>query len=426
MQRKSCVQATAVLAVLTIALVLVPGAWAAGKEKVVYSFVGGKDGDGPAGSPAVDSAGNIFGVTVYGGTYGNGTVFKLTRSGKGWKEAVLHTFGGTGDGSLPHASLTFDGTGNIYGTTEAGGIVAGGCSPYGCGTIFRLAPVAGGKWRETILHRFNWNKGDGAQPVASIVLDAAGNVYGTTISGRTGACDGNCGTVFEITPVKDRWTERIICSFEGADGKYVASNLTFDASGNLYGVTAEGGLYGNGVVFELSPSGSNWTETVLYNFRGSPEDGALPDGGLIFDKAGNLYGTTEAGGAHSCGCCGCGTAFRLTSGQNGQWSESILHDFTGKADGRYPSSPLLFDKAGNLYGSASGDKTQAGDVFELMPHSGTWKVRTLYSFKGGTDGQFPGPVISDGHGKLVGVAALGGDLNCGEGSGCGVVFEVTP
>jgi uncharacterized repeat protein (TIGR03803 family) len=424
MRWKSCSKTMAVFAALTAALVLVPCARASGKEKVLYSFKGGNDGTTPVAALVADNAGNLYGVTVSGGAYGDGTVFELARSGRGWRESVLHTFGGTGDGRGPYGGLVLDGAGDLYGTTESGGIVTGGCSPNGCGTVFKLTHLPGGGWRETLLHKFNWNKGDGAQPVAGVIFDKMGNVYGTTISGGTGSCNGGCGTVFKVAPTKTgSWSEDVLYSFNDTDGKYAESSLIFDADGNCYGTTAFGGEYGNGVAFELTPSGGSWTETVLHSFYGSPSDGAFPDGGLVFDKAGKLYGATESGGGYSCGCCGCGIVFALAKGSDGQWSEAILHDFSGGKDGRYPDSPLLLDGAGSLYGGASGDNTQAGDVFEISPSGASWGIRVLYTFTGGKDGRFPGSVIGRGA-ELFGTASLGGDPRCGGGNGCGVVFEI--
>ncbi len=421
MQWKSCSRMMVVFAMFAMALVLAPGAWAGGKEKVLYSFKGGSDGATPVGTLVADNAGTLYGVSVYGGAYGNGTVFELKRSGTDWKETVLHTFGKGNDGDGPYG-LTLDSVGNIYGTTAAGGGAQKLCSE-GCGTVFELTRDSHGSWAETVIHRFEPGQGDGAIPYAGVVLGPTGNIYGATAYGGTGSCNGGCGTVFELTPSKGRWVERVIYSFNDTDGRYASNGLILDAKGNLYGGTAEGGVYSYGVVFELTRSSkSRWSEKVLYNFN--YYDGAYPAGALIFDEAGALYGATESGGGYSCGCCGCGALFALTAGSNGQWSETILHHFTGAKDGRYPSGPLLMSKAGNLYGSASGDNTQAGDVFELVHASDAWKARVLYTFTGGTDGRFPGPPMFEGN-DLVGAASAGGDhQNCGDG--CGVVFEVTP
>jgi uncharacterized repeat protein (TIGR03803 family) len=421
MRWKSCSKPIAVFVMFGMASALAPCALAASKEKVLYSFKGGSDGATPAGALVADNAGNLYGVTLYGGAYGNGTVFELKRSGADWRESVLHTFGKGNDGDGPYG-LTLDSAGNIYGTTAAGGGAQKTCSE-GCGTVFELTRDSRGNWRESIIHRFKPGRGDGAIPYAGVVLDATGNLYGATAYGGTGGCNGGCGAVFELEPSKGRWAERVIYSFNDTDGKYASNGLILDAKGNLYGGTAFGGIYSYGVIFELTRSSrGKWSEKVLYNFN--YYDGAYPAGALIFDGAGHLYGATDAGGGYSCGCCGCGTVFALTVGSNGQWSETILHHFTGRKDGRYPTGPLLMGKAGNLYGGGSGDNKHAGDVFELVHAADAWKARVLYTFTGGADGRFPGPVIFK-DGDLVGTAAAGGDdQNCGDG--CGVVFGVTP
>src|ERR1019366_934096 len=210
---------------------------------------------------------------------------------------VLYSFIHNGtDGGFPQAGLIFDAAGNLYGTTSEGG-TSSSCSG-GCGTVFELTPTAGGGWTEKVLHNFNSNGTDGANPYAGLIFDAAGNLYGTTTVGGT----YYYGTVFELTPTAGGgWTEKVLHSFNynGTDGNNPQASLTIDAAGNLYGTTSGGGTYGNykGTVFELTPAaGGDWTETVLHNFVGP--DGAAPLAGLIFDAAGNLYGTTSGGGTY--------------------------------------------------------------------------------------------------------------------------------
>src|ERR1039458_2304305 len=279
----------AVLAI--IAATLFVSTWAAAQETVLHSFHNnGTDGFGPYYAGLIfDAAGNLYGTTLYGGSYGGapgtgGTVFELTpAAGGGWTEKVLYSFGNVADadGANPFAGLVFDAAGNLYGTTYAGGT-------YRNGTVFELTPAAGGGWTEKVLHNFNNNGTDGATPLAGLILDAVGNLYGTTQVGGT----YNYGTVFELTPVAGGgWTEKVLHTFNGTDGFEPSAGLIFDAAGNLYGTA--------GVVFELTPvAGGGWTEQVLNN-------GAGP-GGLIFDAAGNLYGTTLEGGTY-----GLGTVFEL-------------------------------------------------------------------------------------------------------------------
>ncbi len=229
-----------------------------------------------------------------------------------WKEKVLHSFcsqPNCADGDYPTAGLIFDAAGNLYGTTYAGGAYGA----YGPGTVFELTPAAGGGWTEKVLHSFDNDCTDGASPYASLIFDAAGNLYGTTSRRRLlPACDAGegCGTVFELTPTAGGgWTEKVLHSFgNGTDGANPDCDLIFDAAGNLYGTTIYGGTYSYGTVFELTPAGGgNWTEKVLHNFNRNGTDGICPYAGLIFDAAGNLYGTTSLGGTF-----GVGTVFELT------------------------------------------------------------------------------------------------------------------
>jgi uncharacterized repeat protein (TIGR03803 family) len=223
--------------------------------------------------------------------------------GGSWTETVLHNFTGhTTDGFGPVASLIFDGSGNIYGTTSVGGA-------HSYGTVFELAPIGDGSWTETILHSFEKIDGDGLAPEAGLIFDGSGNIYGTTVGGGAYGGPGTGGAVFELTPVAGGgWTETLLHSFgNGADGSGPFSSLIFDGSGNLYGTTIRGGAYGDGTVFELTPvAGGSWTETVLHSF-GHGKDGSGPASGLIFDGSGNLYGTTGGGGAF-----GSGTVFEIT------------------------------------------------------------------------------------------------------------------
>jgi uncharacterized repeat protein (TIGR03803 family) len=222
---------------------------------------------------------------------------------------VLHNFNGT-DGAYSQAGLIFDAAGNLYGTTAGGGTSF-------AGTVFELTPIAGGGWTEKVLHNFNNDGTDGYLLYAGLVMDAAGNLYGTTYEGGT----YNGGTVFELTPTAGGgWTEQVLWSFgNGTDGIEPQADLIFDAAGNLYGTTRVGGAYGPGTVFELTPTGSGgWTERVLHNFNGM--DGNNLSGGLIFDAAGNIYGTTGFGGTDDKG-----TVFELSPAAGGGWTEQALH-----------------------------------------------------------------------------------------------------
>ncbi len=316
------------------------------------------------------------------------------------QEKVLYSFAGSpGDGASPHG-VVMDAAGNLYGTASAGGT--------GHGTVFELTPGADGSWTEKVLHTFS-DSPDGSDPSCPII-DAAGNLYGTTWQG--GANGG--GTVFELTPgAGGSWTEKVLHSFGNhMDGSFPGCGLVFDAAGNLYGTTYSGGQNGMGTVFELTPDGSGgWTEQVLHHFTNA--DGAFPYSGLIFDGAGNLYGTTSGGGWYNNG-----TVFELTPTIGGSWTESVLHSFNNRgAGGANPVAGLLL-VAGNLYGT-TGQGT--GRVFELTPiGGGSWTETVLLNFYG-ADGADPyASLIFAGAGNLYGTTVEGGTYNRG------TVFELAP
>lgn len=278
------------------------------------------------------------------------------------KGQVLHKFRtgvyGVGrDGFLPYANLILDGGGNLYGTTAYGGHHQCAYNS-GCGTIFQLTPGGNGQWTETVLHDFSY--GTGYYPFDGLIFDAAGNLYGTTQGGGT----YDAGTVFRLAPMaKGAWTYTVLYSFTGGnDGAYPSSSLIFDSAGNLYGTAGNGGAYGVGTVFQLA-KGTNgkWTETVLHTFQHDGKDGIYPGTNLTLDAAGNLYGTTCCGGNQGSSCSpndfGCGIVFELIPGSKGIWKERVLHNFNYK-DGANSNAGLIFDGAGNLYGT-----TQWGGAF---------------------------------------------------------------
>jgi len=278
------------------------GQWS---ETVIHTFVGGIDGNSPRAGVILDSEGSVYGTTAYGGSDDNGMVFKL--SSHGWKESILHTFTGGVDGGVPSASLVMDASGSLYGTTYSGGNTEECPKTGGCGVVFELSN-SHGVWKETILHTFTGGV-DGANPLSNLIFDANGNLYGTTYTaGDLNACSGaGCGTVFELSHESKGWKTTVIRSFGGGDdGANPGAGLIFDAAGNLYGTTKQGGIGNHGTVFELSPSTGAWNLTLLHAFTGHP-DGVYPLGQLVFDTAGNLYGTTEAGGVE-----GSGTEYEIT------------------------------------------------------------------------------------------------------------------
>jgi uncharacterized repeat protein (TIGR03803 family) len=411
----------AALLLIAITLLLAPGAVAQSKYKTLHRFKGGKDGESIYAGLIFDQKGNLYGATTQGGAGGNGTVFKLAPSAGGsWTASVLYNFTGGTDGANPYASLIFDQKGNLYGTTAYGA--------QGSGAVFQLAPNADGSWTESVIYSFLGGK-DGGNPSASLVFDQKGNLYGTTQDGGNGA-PGN-GTAFKLTPNADgSWTESVLYVFSGGeDGGNPTASLIMDSAGNLYGTT----FYGNsgpclggecGVVFELMPNADGtWTESVLYRFKGG-KDGGNPETDLIFDQAGNLYGTTKVGG-----CSGnCGVVFELTPQTDGSWMESVLYRFNGR-DGRYPAAGLISDAAGNLYGttvlggdlSLCNNGSGCGVVYKLVPNSnGKWTETVLHRFLN-RPGVFPYTgLIFDSSGNLYGTTF--GDGNSTFGS----VFEVTP
>ena len=310
-----------------------------GTETVLHSFdVNGTDGAYPVAS-LVMYKGNLYGTTVEGGTDNiDGTVFELIHTTKGWTEKILHSFGASGDGAQPYCALTLDTAGNLYGTTNVGGA-------YSYGTVFKLTPSG----TETPLWSFGQGT-DGANPVAGVVLDTKGNLYGTT---EYGGAYGS-GMVFELTP---SGTEKILWSFgNGTDGAYRIARLAL-YKGNLYGTTASGGVYGDGTVFEVTLSG---TETILHSFANNDIDGFNPYAGLTLYN-GNFYGTTVNGG-------GIGGVAGMVFEMAPSGTETILHVFGGNPDGAFPRGGVAFDKSGNLYGTTfSGGAYGFGTVFKLTP-----------------------------------------------------------
>jgi len=374
-------------------------AFGASGETVLHSFAGGTDGSYPAAG-VIDQAGNIYGTTRYGGANGAGIVFKLTQSGGVWTETVIYSFAGGNDGSSPAASVVMDAAGNLYGTTRLGG-------PANAGTVFKLSPT-GTSWTETVLYAFTGGT-DGGAPQAALTLHGKA-IYGTTPQGGAG---GN-GTVFELREVDGAWQERVLYSFAGGnnDGAYAYCQPVFDKLGNMYGTTASGGPNQAGTVFELQPAGNTWTETILHFFTGN-SDGSNVDDGVIMDAAGNLYGLTLSGGQYTSG-----TAYELTN-SNGTWTEQVLYSFSGGLDGGFPSAGLAIDKNGNLFGTAfNGGTNGFGTVFELTSSNGTWAETVLYTFTGGNDGALPLSTLLLKGTHLLGTTVEGGTAQVG------VVFEV--
>ncbi|HUH62527.1 MAG TPA: choice-of-anchor tandem repeat GloVer-containing protein [Terracidiphilus sp.] len=386
------------------------------QEKVIHSFNYAQGAD-PANELIIDSKGNLYGTTRAGGTHSRGEVFELVHESNGSRTfKILYDFGGILpndklDGDQPRAALIRDAQGNFYGTTYGGGKH---------GTVFELSE-SNGNWTEKVLYSFDGGSTDGMEPIGEVVRDAAGHLYGTTYLG--GKYDG--GTVFELTPKSTgEWTEKILYSFHpGAEGYWPQGRLTMDAKGHLYGATTFGGPNdGSGTIFELTKNGATWTKKTIYS-PGTTGGPSFFYAGVILDAKGNLYGTSALGGQHQGQSCSCGTVFELTPGPNSTWKEKVLHSFSlAKTDGNEPYSGLTFDSKGNLYGTTQrGGAYGKGTVFELSPAAGgKWTEKLLASLgKNDADGSAPtAGVARDAAGNVFGTTTTGG------GDNEGAVFEV--
>jgi uncharacterized repeat protein (TIGR03803 family) len=399
--------AVAVLAVAWFAFLAATLPAFAQNETILYSFCrpGCADGAAPDGGLLMDSAGNLFGTTYGGGNGPNheGVVYKLTPRGV---ETVLHTFGAPDDSNEPSGQLIMDTHGNLFGTTRMGG--SNNTSGGGDGTVFKLRPDG----TETILYSFGATSTDGNYPVAGVIMDAEGNLYGTTYTGGV----YGAGTVFRLTP---QGVETVLHSFasDSTDGGYPWAGLIMDNNGNLYGTTRSGGtgyegIGGGGTVFEISANGEY---SILHNFAGVPSDGSFVNASVTFDSQGNLYGTTYYGGADAYNT---GTVFKLTPGSNGSWDETLLYNFTDLAAAcQNPTSAVVFDAAGSLYGTtAYGGTYGGGCLYSLSP---TGKLATVHAFGESPDGAQPYGNLLMSEGYLYGVTIYGGNKNDG-----GIVFKL--
>lgn len=382
---------------------------------VLYDFTGRGDGAQPYAGITLDGAGNLYGTTV-GSLVWGGTVFQLKHTDDHW---ILNTLASLGSAD-PMGRVVFGSNGALYGTTLQGG--SDNCL-FGCGTVYNLQRsciTAGCPWTVTFPYSFTGGE-DGRYPFyVDPVFDQAGNLYGTAAGGGS----AGDGVVFKLTPSGGGWTESVIHNFTGGDGEAPESGVIFDSAGNLYGTTLLGGLYGNGTVFRLTRSGSNWVASTLYSFRGGT-DGLQPVGGLVVDRSGNLYGTTTGG----TGTYGNATVFEL-SPSGGGWTFTLLYGWGDRTGG--PEGNLAMDAAGNLYGAVSAHGAFGyGSVFKLTPSGSGWTYTDLHDFTGylGSDGADPvgGPTL-DADGNVYGTTLYGGITAGFSGCayGCGVVWKVTP
>jgi uncharacterized repeat protein (TIGR03803 family) len=410
---------SALISALTVALMLesIPFAHAQ-SFTTLYSFPRKSVGAFPFAGLIRDTSGTLYGTTRNGGTSGCfpddgcGTVFKLDKSGN---ETVLHRFAGLADGKQPTSGLIFDTLGNLYGTTAGGG----GKNGKRDGVVFKLDKTG----NQTVLYTFSGGT-DGALPLAGLVRDVGGNLYGTTFDGGL----SDYGVVFKI----DRaGKETVLYSFSGGlDGAYPYAGLVLDSTGNLYGVTEAGGNpgcfqnQGCGTVFKIDTKGKK----TVYRFGSRMNDGANPYGDLIRDDVGNLYGTTYNGGVAKVCTYGCGTVFKVTPSGH----ETVLYRFLGGRDGALPMAGLVRDASGALYGTTvvgGLDLCQStyGDCGTIFKLDSSGKETILYRFMNSNDGANPyGGLIRDDDGNLYGTTSEGGDFNCDPEFGCGTVFKLKP
>jgi uncharacterized repeat protein (TIGR03803 family) len=391
------------LAILVLAATLTSTAAAKPKFKILHTVPGGL-----FSGLTFDAKGNLYGVTGAGGDDNQGTIFELTPGAHGWTLHTLHNFDGQNGGS-PNGGLIFDAAGNFYGTALGGRGLQDG------GVAYEMVRGSG-RLDFTVLYYFcvQYHCPDGGGP-GPLTMDGAGNLFGLAGGGTYDE-----GVAFELVPGADAsgWNEQVLYDFEGTKTGFGPSGpLAFDEAGNLYGTTYRGGYAGYGAVFMLrSGSGGGWTEKVLFSFDG--EDGLSPYTGVLFDSSGRLYGTTNQGGSSQCGETTCGTVFRLTKQTSGRWRETVLYDFPDPANGTNPTSGVIFDKVGNVYGTAGGGSSSCsggcGVVYRLSPTAtGKWKYTVLHEFTG-QDGFYPaGGVVLDSKGNVYGTAY-------------NIVFEITP
>ncbi len=382
----------------------------ASTTEVIYSFTGDSGGEYCDTDVAIDDAGNLYGTSVLGGQFGGGTVWQLSPVDGGWEHTVLYNFTGGADGGEPYKGVTLDAAGNLYGTAVTGG--SGSCEG-GCGVTYKLTK-SGDTWTQTVIHAFTGGL-DGSGPGARVAVDARGNVYGMT---PTGGANG-LGVIYEVQAgSNDKWKLRVLHTFTGgSDGSSGSAGKLVLHGGHIFGAATTGGSFGAGTVFELRPTRSGeWDFKTLYSFQGAP-DGVFPYGALLFDAAGNIYGTTYYGGTN-----GLGTVYRLARGAGGRWTESVLYSFQAGSDGNSSISNLVADAAGNFYGTTSEGGLGSGTIFQLTPGpNDTWSESIPHSFQGSPDGAFPyAGMVGDGAGNFYGATVHGG------ADGDGAIYRFIP
>ncbi len=421
-QRRPSWRYTAALALLLPVVLCGPAAAQGYTYKVIHNFCNNNPNDGyaPGSGLISDGEGNLYGTTYWGGFQcgghnGFGIVFELSPNADGtWREAILHSFSDLSNGTNPVPPLVMDRGGNLYGMTTGS---FGG--PYSYGSVFELSRASDGSWRLRTLHGFTGGADGGFDPnytYGALLFANSGQLLGNTSAGGI----YNHGVLFDLGSITVlHWYEFVAHAFAGGlDGSVPQGPLVMDRSGNIYGTTFLGGSNNAGTVFKLTPNRGSfgWTETVLYSFGAGGQDGMNPYSGVIFDAEGDLVGTTQSGGAG-----GAGTVFQLTPNQDGTWSESVLYSFSDP-DGA--PSGLSQDNLGNLYGIAGGGPYGYGIVYKLSRSGGQWTLTTLYAFTGREDGGIPnGALLLDAAGNIFGVAEEGGLGGFETG---GVAFELSP
>jgi uncharacterized repeat protein (TIGR03803 family) len=398
-----------VFSLFTAVLLLGISAAKASTTEVIYSFAGDADGEYADTDLAIDGVGNLYGSTVLGGDFGSGTVWQLAPSGSSWAHAVLYSFTSGTDGSEPYKGVTLDAEGNLYGTAVAGG--SGSCEG-GCGVVYKLTN-SGGTWTQTVIHAFTGGD-DGSGPGARVAVDPQGNVYGMT---PTGGAFG-LGTIYQLHPgASGNYTFKVIHSFTGGtDGSSGSAGKMVLRDGYLYGAATTGGAFGSGTVFQLTPTQvGEWDFKILYSFRGQP-DGVFPYGALLFDRSGDIFGTTYYGGVN-----GIGAVYQLAPRPTGEWKERVLYSFADGGDGNSPISHLNFDSVGNLYGTTSEGGLGSGTIFKLTRGpNGSWVESLPHLFQGPPDAAFPYSGMINRAGSFYGATTHGGDNDDG------AIYKFTP
>jgi uncharacterized repeat protein (TIGR03803 family) len=388
----------------------------AAHETVLYAFRGGSDGYNPLSGLFVAENGALLGITVGGGTNGRGTVFALTPTATGYRKTILHTFGGRDDGADPYSILRADAKGALYGTT-----ISGGAS--GFGTVYQLAPATRG-YIERVIYSFRGGT-DGSAPVAPVVVDANGSLYGTTTAGGT-AC--SCGTIYRLKPSGSEYSETILYAFRGGDdGATPNAGLLAGDHGVLFGTTYAGGPVGGGTVYALEPRSGAYSEVVLHGF-GRGGDGLNPSNGVSRDASGALYGTTSSGGAQNLG-----TVYQISPSGTG-YAEHLIHSFLGGSDGANPGGHRLVTAQGVILGATANGGSGAGcgsigcgTIYELDQLGSSYAEHILYRFNGPPDGRAPLSGIFFGENRaLFGTTYYGGVTNGRSCAlGCGTVYRLT-